>query len=184
MKRETLPSIGACAVFTIDPGASLDPEIQKDAEAIAACNRLVNKKYVALVDQAGFYQPWEPYNTYTVHFLVQGEPPTFPDRCIDPSMSVPLAPMAKESHPSSRDPLKLSKPLPWSDCYITCYTYAHVRTPTIVTETPIPHQLVDEEWRKHDRFLAADVQKKRCLLHARTLELAATASSTRPSDTV
>ncbi|KAJ7637295.1 hypothetical protein DFH06DRAFT_653706 [Mycena polygramma] len=184
MKRETLPAIGACAVFTIDPVASLDPEIQQDTEVIAACKRLVNKKYVAFVDQRGFYQPWSPYNTYTVRFVLQGKPPTFPDRCIEPSMSIPLDPMTAESHPSSRDPLKVSKPLPWNDCYITCYNYAYVRTPTLVTEAPVTYRLDRAELRKHDHFLAADVIRERRLLHAKALEVGADASSTLPPDSV
>jgi hypothetical protein len=51
MEQETLPTVSACAVFTIDPVASLNPETQKDPEAIAACKRLMNKKYVVFISE-------------------------------------------------------------------------------------------------------------------------------------
>jgi hypothetical protein len=54
MPRTILPSIGACVVLTIDPVASLDPEILEDSEAIEACKKLVNKKYVVLVNGVSF----------------------------------------------------------------------------------------------------------------------------------
>lgn len=47
--RRILPTVGACVVFSLDPVDSLDPDVQKDVEAVAACKKLVTKKYVGLV---------------------------------------------------------------------------------------------------------------------------------------
>ncbi|KAJ7637298.1 hypothetical protein DFH06DRAFT_1302721 [Mycena polygramma] len=179
MEREILPTIGAFAVFTIDPVASLDPEVQQDPDAIAACKRLENKKYVVLVaDQRSLYAPWAPYNSWMVLFISQGEPPAFPEKCIEPSMSLPISPMTKESYLSGRDPLKASRPLPWNDCYITCFSHAHLRSPTQFTTDPIEYMLDPEELDRHDRLLSADVQRKKHLLDAKMLE----ASTSGPVD--
>ncbi|KAJ7938350.1 hypothetical protein B0H13DRAFT_2572277 [Mycena leptocephala] len=107
MQREILPTVGACGVFIIDPVASFDPETQKDPEAIAACKRLMNKKYVVFISE-WVIRPMEPHNECLVHFILQGEPKSNPEDCMEPSMSVPIVPMtmAIEAHPSSRNPLK------------------------------------------------------------------------------
>ncbi|KAJ6484450.1 hypothetical protein C8R47DRAFT_554808 [Mycena vitilis] len=115
MERETLPTIGAFAVFSIlfDPVASLHPEVQQHSDAIAACKNLERKKYVVFVaDQRSLYAPWAPYNSWMVLFVSRGKPPASVEKCIEPSMSISMSPMAKESHPSGRDPRKASRPLP------------------------------------------------------------------------
>ncbi|KAJ7187317.1 hypothetical protein C8R46DRAFT_850332, partial [Mycena filopes] len=109
-----------------------------DPEAVAACKNLVTKKYAVLVaDRLSLYAPNAAYNPCVIHFLLQGEPAAFPERCIEPSMSLPISPMTMESHPSSREPLEASRPLPWNDCYITPFSFADVRSPTAFTEEPI-----------------------------------------------
>ncbi|KAJ7129069.1 hypothetical protein C8R46DRAFT_1049226 [Mycena filopes] len=162
-----LPADGACAVFTIDPVASLDPEIQEDPEAVAACKRLANKKYGVIVDRQALYEPWEPYNPCFVRFLLQGEPLTSEERSIEPTMSVPIAPTVTRPHVSARDPIKASKPLPWNDCYVTCYTYAEVKSPTESTEKPVDYELSLEEFNRLDRLLRQDVERKKDLLWER-----------------
>ncbi|KAJ7151256.1 hypothetical protein C8R46DRAFT_1229520 [Mycena filopes] len=179
MSRRVLPVIGACAVLTINPVASLDPDIREDPAAIAACGKLVSRKYAVFVSNGdGLYAPSDPYNAYTVRFILQGKPMDYPDRCIDSTMSVPLVPMSYKTHPSSREPLKLSKPLPWEDCYITGFDYAKVRSPTMFTELPIGYTMDREELRLHDRFMRADVAKKRDLLYNRSQAFTETRTST------
>ncbi|KAJ7151932.1 hypothetical protein C8R46DRAFT_913407 [Mycena filopes] len=166
MGREILPASGACVVFTIDPVASLDPEVQEDSEAIAACKRLESKKYVGIADRQTLYQPWEPYNPCFVRFLLRGDPLTSEENCIEPTMSVPISPVTGP-HLSARDPIKASKPLPWNDCYVTCYSYATVRSPTELTEKPIDCEIGLEELIRLDRLLSQDVERKKDLLWER-----------------
>ncbi|KAJ7173219.1 hypothetical protein C8R46DRAFT_1255169 [Mycena filopes] len=163
MGREILPMSGACAVFTIDPVASLDPEVQTDSEAVAACKRLGSKKYGAIVDRLTLYNPYAPYNPCFVRFLLQGEPLASEEQCIEPTMSLPIVPMTKP-HPSARDPSKASKPLPWNDCYVTSYSFAEVKSATQFTEEPIDYQFSLEELSRQDRFLSRDVERTDDLL--------------------
>ncbi|KAJ7129068.1 hypothetical protein C8R46DRAFT_855131, partial [Mycena filopes] len=126
-----LPEIGACAVFSLDPVDSLDPDVQKDVDAVAACKRLVTKKYVGLVaSRQMLFAPYARYNPCLVLFILQGEPQAIPDEFIQPSMSLPIFPMAAATHVSGRDPLKPSQRLPWDNCYVTSYRRAAVRSRT------------------------------------------------------
>ncbi|KAJ7152640.1 hypothetical protein C8R43DRAFT_475167 [Mycena crocata] len=162
--REILPATGAFVVFTIDPLASVDPEILDDAEAVLACKALVNKQFVALAaEREGFYLGTQPYNSCTVEFVLQGEPKSSAERCMEPSMSVPIVPMANDAHPSSRLPLEPSNPLPWNDCYISCFFVETVRSPTLYTEVPTDYKLDRKELSKHDRFLRRDVERAKRL---------------------
>ncbi|KAJ7187307.1 hypothetical protein C8R46DRAFT_1274729 [Mycena filopes] len=162
MARTILPTVGACAVLTIDPVATLDAEVREDAEAVAACKKLVTKKYAVLVaDRLSFYAPNAAYNPCVVNFLLQGEPSAFPDRCIEPSMSLPIFPMTMQSHLSSREPMKASRPLPWNDCYTTSFSFADVRSRTAFTEEPIMYMFPDEEMSRHDHLLTEDVERVR-----------------------
>ncbi len=70
--------------------------------------------------------------------------------------------MAIEAHLSCHNPLKPSSPLPWNDCYLSCFFFATLRSPTTFTTEPIkPRWQFDREdrGRKH-RFLSADVEKQ------------------------
>ncbi|KAJ7637296.1 hypothetical protein DFH06DRAFT_942162, partial [Mycena polygramma] len=118
-------------VFSIDPVASLDADVIDDPEAVAACNRLVNKEYVALADREGFYQPWEAYNICTVELVLQGEPRSSPEHGMEPSMSMPIVPVTIQNHPFGRAPLRPSNPLPWNDCYISSFFCVTVRSRTL-----------------------------------------------------
>ncbi|KAJ7187319.1 hypothetical protein C8R46DRAFT_287932 [Mycena filopes] len=159
-QRIILPNVGACAVLTIDPLATLDSEVREDAEAVAACKRLVTKKYAVLVaDRLSLYAPNAAYNPCIVNFLLQGEPAAFPERGIEPSMSLPMCPMTMHPHPSSREPMQASQPLPWNDCYITSFSFADVRSPTAFTEEPVMYMFERKEMHRLDRLLSKDVEK-------------------------
>ncbi|KAJ7096598.1 hypothetical protein B0H15DRAFT_825696 [Mycena belliarum] len=155
-----LPAVGACVVFTIDPVASLDPETLEDSEAVKACMALANKPYVGVVaERMGIYQPWNPDNGCMIGFLLQGRPKSIPSKSIESSMSIPIAPMTIRDHPSSRNPLNPTNPLPWNDCYLSTFWSAKVLSPTLMTETPIACKLTSDEKRQLDRFLEADLER-------------------------
>ncbi|KAJ7487887.1 hypothetical protein FB451DRAFT_1126282 [Mycena latifolia] len=147
--------MGAFVVLIIDPIASLDSETLEDPEAVAACKKLASKQYVALAEVTR--EPFSPYNSCTLELVLQGEPKSSPDKCMEPSMSVPIVPMTMDpedrSHPSSRISLKPSNPLPWNDCYLSCFFVAKVRSPTVFTEAPIDGILDRKELRRRDALL-------------------------------
>ncbi|KAJ7041577.1 hypothetical protein C8F04DRAFT_145527 [Mycena alexandri] len=174
MPRGILPTVGACAILTVDPVASLDPDTREfDPEAVAACKNLPSKKYLAFVhSRLAIYQPWEAYNQCIVHFILRGEPNAVPDKCIEPSMSIPIEPMTSAAHVSGRVPLKPSTPLPWDDCYITSFSAAFVNHPTAFTEDPIDYVLDREELRRVDLFLADDVRRNKDMAHRKEVESA------------
>jgi hypothetical protein len=119
-------------------------------------------------------------NEYIVHFILQGEPKSNPEECMEPSMSVLIVPMAIEAHPSSRTPLKPSSPLPWNDChYLPCFFFATLRSPTTFITEPIKWQ-VDREGRgRKRRFLSADVERQKELARMKSNALSAV-STTAP----
>ncbi|KAJ7601535.1 hypothetical protein DFH06DRAFT_1489518 [Mycena polygramma] len=160
MARKILPTSGACAVFTIDPVASLNADTREDSEAVAACKMLTSKKYAVVADRPHLHEYWEPHNECVVHFILRGVPPGIPNKCIEPSMSLPILPVTNEPHPSSREPLKLSTPLPWKD--------------------PIEHVLDADELIRAHRFLRKDVQKKQWALAEKEYEDAQRTQSAMP----
>ncbi|KAJ7152622.1 hypothetical protein C8R43DRAFT_886187 [Mycena crocata] len=169
MSREILPTIGACVVLTIDPIASLDPEILEDPEAVEACKKLVCKKYtnhllwLLFAQYSTLFQPWEPYTTCQIEFILQGHPGAFPERCIEPSMSIPILPVTNDAHPSSRIPMEPSTPLPWNDCYVSTFWAVLARCRTLFTEDPIDCIFTLDEMLRHNRFLRADLRRQRAL---------------------
>ncbi|KAJ6484444.1 hypothetical protein C8R47DRAFT_554645 [Mycena vitilis] len=144
--REILPAMGAWVVYTIDPVSSLSPEAQDDPDAVAACGVLQNKQYVGFVaERLELFLAWEPYNSCAVRLLQQGDPETLPEGFIQPDMSLLVCPVTTRAHPSSRPPLRSSKPLPWSDCYVSAFMTASVRSPTAFTVAPIEYMIDDDE---------------------------------------
>ncbi|KAF7315193.1 hypothetical protein MIND_00033700 [Mycena indigotica] len=131
IKKIPFPALGSFAVFTMDPVLSLDPELRDDPEAVKACKQLKVGRYVGLVNQrSGLYNPWTPYNACQFYFLLQGLPEAQPYG-FDASMSIPVAPMTIENHPSGRAPLQPSKPLPWKDCYLSGAWHHELRSQSV-----------------------------------------------------
>ncbi|KAJ7187316.1 hypothetical protein C8R46DRAFT_1025190 [Mycena filopes] len=81
-------------------------------------------------------------------------------------MSLPFCPMTMESHPSSREPMKASQPLPWNDCYITSFSFANVRSPTAFTEEPIVYMFESEDMNTLDWLLSKDVERAKAARRA------------------
>ncbi|KAK7019107.1 hypothetical protein R3P38DRAFT_2980942 [Favolaschia claudopus] len=154
----SIPSqwIHTFVAFTIDPVASLSEGVREIPEAVAACKKLRNKTYVGLIAKwRGLYQPWEPYNTCLLRFLQQGDPVGQSEEFITPAMSVPVLPVTSNAHISGRPPLRPSKLLPWSDCYLSISAGACVRTPSSFTIDP-PEWKLDREESLRLHFLCVD----------------------------
>ncbi|KAF7301904.1 hypothetical protein MIND_00756400 [Mycena indigotica] len=146
-----IPAQGAFAAFKIDPISTLPPDMRNDAEAVAACQKLVNKSYIGLVvKRHGLFQHWAPYNACTFDFLLPGMPMNMPLAGIDPSMSLPVEPMTIKDHPGY-PPLRPSNPLPWNDCYISPFWRVELRSPTVYESSEKVHFRIsiEEQARRH-----------------------------------
>ncbi|KAK7046557.1 hypothetical protein R3P38DRAFT_3175835 [Favolaschia claudopus] len=160
--RYFLPELGAWAVLTIDPVASLSDGAREVPEAVDACKRMVNKPYVALVDHNhALYLPWEPYNSYSLRFLQQGDPYPVPEEFIEPYMSVPVLPVTKETHISGRPPLQSSKALPWSDCFLSISADSVVRSPSVWGSGPALWKIDDAERDRIEELMTDDIYDTR-----------------------
>ncbi|KAK6992787.1 hypothetical protein R3P38DRAFT_3289226 [Favolaschia claudopus] len=184
--RYFLPEVGAWAVLTIDPVASLSEGAREVPEAVEACKRMVNKPYVALVEHNhALYLPWEPYNSYLLRFLQQGDPYPVPEEFIEPYMSVPVLPVTKETHISGRPPLRSSKPPPFSDCFLSISADDVVRSPSVWGSGPAPWT-IDEAERDRIRELMTDdildsqEKENAAMAAAKELEVAVVDPSTEP----
>ncbi|KAK7019125.1 hypothetical protein R3P38DRAFT_1291482 [Favolaschia claudopus] len=156
--RYFLPEVGAWAVLTIDPVASLSEGAREVPEAVEACKRMVNKPYVALVEHNdALYLPWEPYNSYLLRLLQPGDPYHVPKSCIEPYMSVPVLPVTKETHISGRPPLKSSKALPWTDCFLSISADGEVRSPSVWGSGPALWKIDDEERGRIQESMSDDI---------------------------
>ncbi|KAK7019130.1 hypothetical protein R3P38DRAFT_3274242 [Favolaschia claudopus] len=165
--RYFLPEVGAWAVLTVDPVASLSEGAREVPEAIEACKRMVNKSYVALVDDTGrLYLPWEPYNSYLLRFLQRGDPYSVPKEFIEPYMSVPVLPVTKETHISGRPPLVSSKTLLWSDCFLSISADDVVRSPSMWASGPPPWTIDEAECGRIRDFMADDIVDAQDKKHA------------------
>ncbi|KAJ6608265.1 hypothetical protein B0H10DRAFT_2068218 [Mycena sp. CBHHK59/15] len=162
--RHAVPCSGAWAVLSIDPIASV--EYLDDPEATLAAQNIVTQKYVVYVEDNGqLFNPISPYQENTVSFLIQGQPLASPDDCIDSSMSIPVLPAVE--HPSSREPLKPSQPLPWPNCYLSPFVQAEVRSPTLITTGPIDCQIDIPEQLRYERLMREDWKRREELLSSR-----------------
>ncbi|KAJ6608319.1 hypothetical protein B0H10DRAFT_1996663 [Mycena sp. CBHHK59/15] len=162
--RHSVPRPGAWAVLSIDPIASV--EYLDDPEATSAAQNIVTQKYVVYVENDGqFLNPTIPYQENTVSFLIQGQPLASPDDCVDSSMSIPVLPAVE--HPSSREPLKPSQPLPWPNCYLSPFVQAEVRSPTLITTGPIDCRLDIPEQLRYERLMKEDWARRKELLSSK-----------------
>ncbi|KAK7019131.1 hypothetical protein R3P38DRAFT_3200435 [Favolaschia claudopus] len=184
--RYFLPELGAWAVLTIDPVASLSVGAREVPEAVEACKRMVNKPYVALVDHNhALYLPWEPYNSYSLRFLQQGDPYSVREEFIEPYMSVPVLPVTKETHISGRPPLQSSKALPWSDCFLSISADSVVRSPSVWGSGPALWKIDRAERRRiresmRDDIVDARNKRNAAMAAEEELEVGAVDPSTVP----
>ncbi|KAJ7187214.1 hypothetical protein C8R46DRAFT_936322, partial [Mycena filopes] len=138
----------------------------------------------ALAEREDFWKPRAPYNECILQFVVQGEPKASPSLFMDASMSVPIAPMTTDTHPSGRIPLNPSTPLPWNDCFVSCCFGTVVRSPTLFTMEPVNWILDRKESARHLRFTLRDIRRSKALEEdaAEAAENIATAMIPAPTD--
>ncbi|KAF7300619.1 hypothetical protein HMN09_00947100 [Mycena chlorophos] len=161
-----IPTFGTFAALRIDPVACVAH--LEDPAATAACSRITCKDY--LIYAAGISKLFHPDAVFCeidIIFIQRGQPRDIPERFIDASMTIPIAPQsAGKEHPSGRLPLKMaagSAAFPWSDCYLSPFANHVVRTANVrVNETPVC-LLDDDELMRLDGADMDDVGRQRAL---------------------
>ncbi|KAF7289836.1 hypothetical protein MIND_01357900 [Mycena indigotica] len=155
-----IPVGGTFAVLTIDPVGSVD--YLEDPEATAASMKLVSKDYVICAPAfKPMFNPSAAFRKEFVFFVQQGTPHDFPAQLIDASMSIPIAPQtcSVDNHPSKREPVKMvSNPFPFSDCYLSAFVTADVRTANVVVFDSIICELNDEDKLRVKRLTNEDFE--------------------------
>nr|GAT58817.1 predicted protein [Mycena chlorophos] len=161
-----IPTFGTFAALRIDPVACVAH--LEDSAASAACSKIACKDY--LIYAAGISKLFHPDAVFCeidIIFIQRGQPRDIPERFIDASMTIPIAPQsAGKEHPSGRPPLKMaagSAAFPWSDCYLSPFANHVVRTANVrVNETPVC-LLDDDELMRLDGADMDDVGRQRAL---------------------
>ncbi|KAJ7041527.1 hypothetical protein C8F04DRAFT_1391060 [Mycena alexandri] len=163
MAHIPVPLPGAFAVMSIDAMASL--EYLDDPQALLACEKLEQKKYVVYVKDGNFLDRAKPYHECTVEFLLEGLPHAAPDHGVEASMSIPVLPTT--AHPLGREPLRpTSGALPWNNCYLSPFLVAEVLGATVFGEDPPLYELAPREQGRHDRLMKIDKARRRALQEA------------------
>ncbi|KDQ61956.1 hypothetical protein JAAARDRAFT_190663 [Jaapia argillacea MUCL 33604] len=123
------PVLKSIFVFWINPVATLNallrPELT-DTE-IAMVESLPVNRYVGFLNSVyGLPFDDDPFLECDLHFVSQGGlQPTDHHRLIDSTMGVPIWPTTE--HPLGREPITLTNPLPWPNCYLHTTISAHLR---------------------------------------------------------
>ncbi|KAL0564704.1 hypothetical protein V5O48_017337 [Marasmius crinis-equi] len=141
----SLPEPRSFVVLSLDPVASV--EHLHNPELTESCRKLECKKYVALVgmrDQPSFWSD-RAYHSYIFDLVYQGLRKADEEKCITPEMSIPILP--NMHHPSSRQPLQPSLPLPWADCFASHVfrTSARCRSAVLDEKPSDMHEISDDE---------------------------------------
>ncbi|KAF7300620.1 hypothetical protein HMN09_00947200 [Mycena chlorophos] len=162
-----IPTFGTFATLRIDPVACVAH--LEDPVATAACSKIASQGYlIYAVGTPKLFLSDAVFTEVNIIFVQRGQPRDFPDKFIDATMTVPIAPQsAAKEHPSGRPPLEMaaaSPTFPWSDCYLSPFADHVVRTANVdVEENPV--WLLDEE--ELMRFEGADMDDA---IRQRTLE--------------
>ncbi|KAJ7151938.1 hypothetical protein C8R46DRAFT_1303152 [Mycena filopes] len=157
------PRRGSFAVMTIDPQASLAPLNDRFLNDVV-CPNFARKEYVVYVTDESplgggtMDDPTRTFHDYTVELVIEGIPPTSPEHCIDSVMSMPISPAA--NHPVRRTALQSSSIFPWARCYLSPFVVARVRSPTTISDAPVPHHLSIPEQLRHDKWFEEDHRRR------------------------
>ncbi|KAG5649573.1 hypothetical protein H0H81_003033 [Sphagnurus paluster] len=124
---DLMPANTTYVVIRLDPVGTLAS--LEDEETLAKAALLPSKKYVGYINMV---HDDAQFQSVDVRLLRQGLPEDSPYEFATPEMSVPVLPNTK--HPSSREPLVPSRPLPWQDCYHVSFDVVSLRIPTLYVD--------------------------------------------------
>jgi len=114
--------------------------------------------YVGYVSRSeSFLDHLAPFQSFRIHLLREGLPPQATEKCIEADMCIPVLPTT--DHPSSREPLRPSKPLPWSNCYHSSFDSTVIRVPTVYADADKAIQVPHIEIARHDQIVAEDKRR-------------------------
>ncbi|KAH8806936.1 hypothetical protein DL96DRAFT_1822260 [Flagelloscypha sp. PMI_526] len=112
-----LPKRGDFIVFWINPTATLSEygtNVTEKPEMLDISSRKY-AGYIYLLDEGLVFDETERPLTFDIQWIRPGTPVGYQKQEFLPTMSQPVAPNTE--HPSGRETLQVSKPLPWSNCY-------------------------------------------------------------------
>jgi len=147
------PLIGTYVVLAIDPGRTL--EALDDPEVALVTENIKPKLYVGYVSRSeSFLDHLAPFQSFRIHLLREGLPPQSTEKCIEADMCIPVLPAT--DHPSSREALRPSRPLPWSNCYHSSFDSTVIRVPTVYADADKAIKAPHIEIARHDQIVAED----------------------------
>ncbi|TFK70205.1 hypothetical protein BDN72DRAFT_959009 [Pluteus cervinus] len=126
-RKVSFPFHGSFFLFSIDPVESVrhlnDPELDKIA------HEMKPKRYLGFVESIASWDRSQPYIVYNLILVSHGLPLPNETEGIEPDMCLPILPTTY--HPTNRQPLQPSSPLPLNNCYFhTLTSLARVRAKT------------------------------------------------------
>ncbi|KDQ61971.1 hypothetical protein JAAARDRAFT_528319 [Jaapia argillacea MUCL 33604] len=165
------PAIKSIIAFSINYVATLNaqtyPELSEAEIAIAAT--LPPKIYVGVLDNVyGLPFDEDPFIECRIYFITQQLPPADSDLCLEPAMSIPIWPTTE--HPLSREPIKLTNPLPWPNCYLSSICSDLRILASEFDDTQICASMPFPESRRVKPLRREDEKTRRNLLDARAAQ--------------
>ena len=100
------------------------------------------------------------YQSFGVHLLRLGLPPASPDEFLEDSMCIPIFP--NTDHPT-REPLKLDKPLPWTNCYHSSFEQVQVRILKAFANDDQATRITWDAFGRHMMVFMQDSQRRKTL---------------------
>ncbi|TFK70201.1 hypothetical protein BDN72DRAFT_795692, partial [Pluteus cervinus] len=105
-------------LFAVDYLAAVEP--LNDEIANMAAKAMPQKRFLAYVDQIISLNTHQAWLKYHLVLVSKGLPEKNEEQGVEPGMCNPIFPTTY--HPTGREPLQLSSPLPFEDCY----THSHI----------------------------------------------------------
>ncbi|TFK70197.1 hypothetical protein BDN72DRAFT_857133 [Pluteus cervinus] len=168
-KRDTLPAWTTFVLFTVDPVATV--KHLRDPDASAAARKMKPRTYLAYVNKV-----------YDLILLAHRPPERDALSGIEPDMCTPVAPTI--FHPSGREPLQPSKPLPFENCYLhSIIPVKKVKAKTVWRRYDNAITMTGQERCRDKRLAGQDKNRMRRLRHQYALDqdvLARSSESTAP----
>ncbi|KDQ61955.1 hypothetical protein JAAARDRAFT_190662 [Jaapia argillacea MUCL 33604] len=167
------PALKSIFVFWINPTATLNAHLRPeltDAE-IAMVESLPVNRYVGFLNRIdGIPFDDDPFLACRLYFVTQGLQPTDHNRLLDSTMGVPIWPTT--DHPLGREPLRLTNPLPWSDCYLHTTVSVHLRILAAeFFKSNIPARMPLSESLRLMSIQAEDLERQKTLSESRAVQV-------------
>ncbi|TFK70195.1 hypothetical protein BDN72DRAFT_554974 [Pluteus cervinus] len=117
------PMLSTFILFSIDPVATVDGIEYNCVQRVA--REMETKRYLGYVSEIHTLNTTRPWLKYDIVLIARGLPERDVENGIEPNMCLPILP--NTAHPTQREPLRPTKPLPFDNCY----THSHIDPATV-----------------------------------------------------